>query len=92
MPRAKGSVKTGGRKKGTKNKTSAELKQWVLQFVSANTERLNYTFSKLDRETQWAILTKMMSFVIPKKEEVNFDQKAFESWNQAMKKIDNLTQ
>lgn len=90
MPRAKGTTKTGGRKKGTKNKTSAELKEWLLQFVSKNTEMLDKSFKDLDKETQWAILIKMMSFVVPKKEEVNVNAKEFELWKQANEKMDEL--
>ena len=90
MPRKKGTTKTGGRKKGTKNKTSAELKEWLLQFVSKNTEMLDKSFKDLDKETQWAILIKMMSFVVPKKEEVNVNAKEFELWKQANEKMDEL--
>ena len=52
---AKGN-KTGGRKLGTPNKTTAELRQVITSFVSANIEDLQLHYDKLSVNDKMKVL------------------------------------
>lgn len=75
MGRTVGAPKTGGRKKGSKNKTTVELKSWVFDFVSDflldNMQKKEFKekFKSLDIDVQFAIVTKLIPFVLAKQTE-----------------------
>lgn len=62
---AKGN-KTGGRKLGTPNKTTAELRQVITSFVSANIEDLQLHYDKLSVNDKMKVLDRMLQYSLPK--------------------------
>lgn len=70
MARKKGTPKTGGRSKGTPNKTTGELKQWVQELIDGNRSQLEKDMKTLDPHQRWKIIEKLMSYTIPKMQNV----------------------
>jgi len=65
--------KTGnpnGRPKGTPNKTTTELKQWINIFISNNIQQLTKDLKKMEPAERWRIVEKLMAYVIPKQQAV----------------------
>lgn len=58
--------KYGGRKQGTPNKTTKEVKDVIVGFIKKNvdTNKLQKTFDKLDPEKQLYFLEKLLKYVI----------------------------
>lgn len=90
--------KTGGRKKGTLNKTSAELKEKILWFQNIGMERLE-KFMNDKKKTEeeklllWcAIAPKLTKFVLPIQTEgkMNLDEELTKSFKESMDKINGM--
>lgn len=65
--------KTGnpnGRPKGTPNKTTTELKQWINILISNNIQQLTKDLKKMEPAERWRIVEKLMAYVIPKQQAV----------------------
>jgi len=58
--------KTGGRKKGTPNKNTAEIKNYLVDFVFDNKKKFEDGFKKLSKEEQFAALLNIMLKLSPK--------------------------
>lgn len=54
-----------GRKKGSKNKTSAEIKATIQSFISYNADDLQLTYNKLDPKDKAMFFERMLKYVIP---------------------------
>ena len=70
MPFIKGKPKTGGRKKGTTNKSTNELRSVLSRFVSAKYEELDEIFEQLAPKEKIDAISKISEFVLPKLERV----------------------
>jgi hypothetical protein len=65
--------KTGnpnGRPKGTPNKTTTELKQWINILISNNIQQLTKDLKRMEPAERWRIVEKLMAYVIPKQQAV----------------------
>jgi len=58
--------KTGGRKPGSVNRTTAEVKAWVMQILTENQETFEANLKIVDPEKHIEIIQKLLSFVLPK--------------------------
>ncbi len=58
--------KTGGRKKGTPNKVTSDLKAWINQFIQDNKETFEEDFHKIDPDRRVQVFEKLLSYAIPK--------------------------
>ena len=77
MPQPKGtSGNPNGRPKGTPNKTTKELREWINDFINANTEQIEKDFKALEPIQRITIFEKLLKFVLPAKQEntVNMDE------------------
>lgn len=76
MARAKGTPKTGGRKKGSTNKTTADLKAWGLEFLNKHTKTFDDAFADLEAKDKLdvlvSLLPKLMPYYIPKQTDAKF--------------------
>jgi hypothetical protein len=92
MPRQKGAPKTGGRRKGTPNKTTADLKNWVFEFVSNNLEEFKSKFKDLEKEQQITIVMKLLPYILPKQTEnkISIDDELSKSIKDSMEKVNEL--
>ena len=61
--------KTGGRKKGTPNKTPAEVKETLLEIFTANAEQLKQDISELTARDRLLFFTKILPFIATKEVE-----------------------
>jgi len=63
--------KTGGRKKGTPNKVTKDLRQRITDLLEKNFERIESDFNKLDSEKRLIILEKYLKYSLPPLQTVN---------------------
>ena len=57
--------KFGGRKLGTPNKTTAEIKEMINQFISGAIDDLQKNYEKLDPEKKLQFFRDLLKFVLP---------------------------
>lgn len=84
--------KTGGRQKGTPNKTTADLRKWVFEFVDSNMEEFKEEFSKMTRFEKIDIIMKLLPYVLPKQTEtkINVDEEFTQAVKQSVENINDL--
>lgn len=72
---AKGQPKTGGRVKGTPNKTTTFTKEAISNLINEYYEsgKMSLDFSALDPKDRLQIAEKMMQYVMPKIQSVEVD-------------------
>lgn len=65
--------KTGGRKAGTPNKTTLELRQLLSGLLQNEIERIPEYFERLSPDQRVQAIIRLLPFVIPKKQEIPGD-------------------
>jgi hypothetical protein len=63
-------TKTGGRTKGTVNKTTAETKEILKNIVSVEIENINGLLDKLEPKERLDIIIKLLPYILPKQNEI----------------------
>lgn len=73
--KAKGSPKTGGRKKGTPNKTTTAVRNILTTTIEdyVNSETFTQDFLELDAKDRLLLVTKFAEYVIPKLQSTTLD-------------------
>jgi len=66
--------KTGGRKPGSVNKTTAEVKSWVMQILTENQESFEANLKIVDPEKHIEIIQKLLQFVLPKAQQIEITE------------------
>lgn len=92
MPRAKGTPKTGGRKKGTPNKTTAQIKELVVQLVGDNIEEFKNEFKTLETPEKISIIKNLLPYVIPRQTETKhtIDEQSVAAVKESIDKMNDL--
>jgi len=64
-----------GRPKGSKNRTTTEIKEMINQFISGNLEDLQGNYDQLEAKDKLQFFRDLLKFVIPAKEsnEININ-------------------
>ncbi len=62
-----------GRPKGSKNKSTAEMKEWLGLFLAEHRDELNEVWKELDPSDKYRYFVALMSFNIPKQQAVKAD-------------------
>ena len=72
MAKAKGSPKTGGRKKGSSNKITVAVKECISKMLTdyTNSETFMEDFAQLEPKERLMIAEKLMNYVVPKMQSV----------------------
>ena len=68
-------TKTGGRAKGTPNKTTSETKQLLQNVVTKQIEKLETTLNKLEPVDRVNALSKLLPYILPKQQGVEIEVK-----------------
>jgi uncharacterized protein (UPF0305 family) len=66
MARLKGTKKTGGRVKGTPNKVTSNLREWLGKLIDKNRLQIARDIKALDPKERLMILEKFMQYTVPK--------------------------
>ncbi|TXG36985.1 hypothetical protein [Seonamhaeicola maritimus] len=66
---AKG-LKTGGRKKGTPNKVTSNIREWLEKLINKNRLQIERDIKALEPKERLQILEKFMQYTIPKMQSV----------------------
>lgn len=81
--------KFGGRKKGTPNKSTSEIRDWLTSFLENQFDNLEETFESLSDKEKLNILVKLMPYVLPKITEETFPNPTDEKKEYDLSKLDN---
>lgn len=72
MPLTKGRTNNpNGRPKGSKNKTSTDLRQFITNFVERNADEMQTAFNELDAKSKLQVFDKFCAYVIPKPQTID---------------------
>ena len=71
MARQKGSAKTGGRKKGTPNKISGTIKDWISNLIDNNRKQVEADLKQIKPVERLLFLEKLLGFVVPKQQNIS---------------------
>ena len=75
MGRIKGTVtKAGGRKKGTCNKVTSDVKSWIKLFIDGKRDQFEDDFMKVDAGTRLVIMERLLKFVTPTLASVSIEE------------------
>ena len=73
MSRAKGTPKTGGRAKGTPNKITGTLKDFVFGLIEENREQMQQDLKALNPKDRLLVLERFLQYVLPKQQAITAD-------------------
>lgn len=73
MPFEKGKPKTGGRKPGAVNKTTADIKARIKALIDEKFESISEAIELMEPKDQVGAYLKFMEYVLPKQRETKFD-------------------
>lgn len=63
--RKKGGVKTGGRKKGTPNKATQGIREWINDFLNRNINQIEKDWKKLEPKERVQAFQQLFKYVLP---------------------------
>ena len=66
-----GRGRLGGRAKGTPNKVTTSVKEWLSELINANREQVEADLKKLKPRERLAVLEKFMQYVVPRQQAVS---------------------
>lgn len=58
--------KTGGRQKGTPNKITATIRNWIVELINNNRTTIETDFAQLEPKERLAMLEKLLPYIMPK--------------------------
>lgn len=98
MGRKKGTAKTGGRKTGSVNKTTAELKEQIAWFQGKGMGMIKTYMNNPKIKTEdkinlfISVAPKLAKFIIPVQSEtkINFDQQTMNALKEAQEKVNDM--
>ncbi|MES4921079.1 hypothetical protein ABVC70_03910 [Hoylesella timonensis] len=68
-----GRGRIGGRSKGTPNKVTSTVKDWISQLIDDNRSQIEKDIKKLSPKDRLQMFEKLMQYVIPKQQSVKAD-------------------
>lgn len=71
MGKPKGAEKTGGRQKGTPNKVTSTMKDWLAKLIDSNRKQIERDLKALEPKERLQVLERFMGYVIPKQQAVS---------------------
>lgn len=81
----------GGRKLGSKNKTTEKIRDTFLHFIEDNLERMQEDFDELEAKDRFKYLFEMSKFILPSLKSIEFgnilDELTEEQFTEVIEKI-----
>lgn len=68
-------IKTGGRAKGTPNRTTAETKELLQSIISNELDNILVLLQKLEPKERIDAVIKLLPYIVPKQQEIAIDNK-----------------
>ena len=68
--RKKGHEKTGGRTKGTPNKSTMETREWIQAIVDKSRPQLEKDLEVLESKERWQVIERLLQYITPKMQSV----------------------
>lgn len=65
-----GRGRMGGRQKGTPNKVTSTVKEWLTQLIDKNRRQMERDIKDLEPKDRLQILERLMQYVVPKQQAV----------------------
>ena len=69
--RRKGTEKTGGRKKGTPNRISGTVKEWITSIIDTNRNKFEKDLELLEPGERVRVISNLLQYVTPKMQSVS---------------------
>lgn len=69
-PKNDGKGRIGGRQKGTPNKTTKSMREWLTKLLSRNRKQIERDLNSLEPKDRVAMLERLMQYVLPKQQAV----------------------
>lgn len=66
----KGHAKLGGRKAGTPNKSTTELREWVQKLVQSNMAQVKRDLKELEPKERLDVIERLMRYVLPRQQAI----------------------
>lgn len=66
-----GRGRMGGRKKGTPNKTTSKVRDWLARLIDKNRKQMEEDLQALTPRERLQILERLMGYVVPKQQAVS---------------------
>ena len=71
--KTKGTPKTGGRNKGTPNRTTGEIRELFSHLLDSNINRIQVDLDSLEAKDRLNFLLKLTDYVLPKMQSIVFN-------------------
>lgn len=68
-----GRGRMGGRSKGTLNRTTAAIKDWIMSLIDNNREQVEADLAQLEPKDRLMFFEKLLQYVAPKQQAVSAD-------------------
>lgn len=65
-----GKGRLGGRQKGTPNKVTKGVREWLAKLINKNRKQIEVDLQQLDPKDRIMLLEKLMQYVIPKQQNI----------------------
>lgn len=88
MARPKGTKKTGGRKAGSENKVTSELKVWIKGLVDENRATFEKDLKELEPKDRLMIIERLMQYVVPKQQSISVEAQIAAEYSELEKLLD----
>ena len=83
--RPRGQPKTGGRKKGTPNRITGDLREWLAGFLNGNRGQLEKDFAALEPDERIFAFSRLIGYIIPKQQAVTVEAQVEAEYKQIQK-------
>ena len=83
--RPRGQPKTGGRKKGTPNKITGDLRGWLDGFLNGNREQIEKDFAALKPDERIFAFSRLIGYIVPKQQAITVEAQVEAEFKQLQK-------
>lgn len=71
--RPKGIPKSGGRQKGTPNRVTRDVREWLSKLINKSRRQIERDLQELEPKDRVMILERLMQYVVPKQQAIKAD-------------------